>query len=229
MYPRKELSHETFLPLLRRSGFFRAGVGSALPVRAELITVPMVQTGLTSAFQTIGTVVFTDTDMGLEIITRLGELPPGPHGFHIHENPNCSLLQKDGKMVAGLEAGGHYDPQKTGRHLGPGHTRNGHLGDLPVLVADEKGRADHTLLAPGLNVGDIRNRSVIIHAGGDNYADMPVPLGGGGDHFVPLFAPSLQGEWSKNGALLRSAPFLQKPCGCKFLAERVGFEPTYRD
>ncbi len=154
------------------------------PAKADTVTVSMVQIGLTSAFQTIGTVTFTDTPEGLEVVTKLGDLPPGPHGFHVHENPNCGPLEKDGKMVAGLEAGGHFDPKKTGKHLGPGHMQDGHVGDLPVLVANDKGRADHTMLVKGLKVSDIRNRSLIIHAGGDNYADSPAPLGGGGDRMV---------------------------------------------
>jgi len=31
-----------------------------------------------------------------------------------------------------------------------------------------------------LKVIDIKGRSLMIHAGGDNYSDMPVSLGGGG-------------------------------------------------
>ena len=36
------------------------------------------------------------------------------------------------------------------------------------------------LHAPNLAVKDLKGRSVIIHAGGDNYSDQPAPLGGGG-------------------------------------------------
>ncbi len=164
--------------------FILAAAGPAFSAKAETITVSMVQIGLTSAFQTIGAVTFTDTDKGLEIVTRLGDLPPGPHGFHIHENPNCGPLRQGGKMVAGLEAGGHFDPKKTGKHLGPEHAADGHLGDLPVLMVNAVGRADHIMIVQGLKVGDIRGRSLIIHAGGDNYSDMPAPLGGGGERMV---------------------------------------------
>jgi Cu-Zn family superoxide dismutase len=53
-------------------------------------------------------------------------------------------------------------------------------GDLPVLVVDAKGRAGKAVVAPHLEVADVKGQAIIIHAGGDNYADQPAPLGGGG-------------------------------------------------
>lgn len=41
---------------------------------------------------------------------------------------SCSPAMRDGKMVAGLTAGGHLDPAHTGKHEGP--WGNGHLGEL---------------------------------------------------------------------------------------------------
>ena len=42
------------------------------------------------------------------------------------------------------------------------------------------GMATMPMLAPRLKVSDLKGRSLMIHAGGDNYSDMPAPLGGGG-------------------------------------------------
>ena len=78
-----------------------------------------------------------------------------------------------------MAAGGHYDPQGTKKHLGP-HHKEGHLGDLPVLVVDKDGSASLPGLAPRLKTSNLNGRSVMIHAGGDNYDDQPAPLGGGG-------------------------------------------------
>ena len=100
------------------------------------------------------------------------------HGFHVHENPDCSAAVKGGKTVPGLAAGGHYDPAGTGRHEGP--YGNGHLGDLPPLFTDRSGRTSLPVLAPRIKISDLKGRSLMIHAGGDNYADKPQPLGGGG-------------------------------------------------
>ena len=80
--------------------------------------------------------------------------------------------------MPGLAAGGHYDPMHTGRHEGP--YGDGHLGDLPPLYADADGVSNIPVLAPRLEVSDVWERSIIIHAGGDNFSDFPRPLGGGG-------------------------------------------------
>jgi len=42
------------------------------------------------------------------------------------------------------------------------------------------GKATLAVLAPRLKAADIAGRSLMIHAGGDNYADHPAKLGGGG-------------------------------------------------
>jgi Cu-Zn family superoxide dismutase len=77
-----------------------------------------------------------------------------------------------------MAAGGHYDPANTGKHLGP--QGEGHKGDLPALTVDVSGETTKGVVAPHLTVADIKGRSIIIHAGADNYSDQPAPLGGGG-------------------------------------------------
>ncbi|KAB0958894.1 superoxide dismutase [Cu-Zn] SodC2, partial [Cronobacter sakazakii] len=84
--------------------------------------------------QSVGMVKITETDKGLEFAPDLNGLPPGDHGFHIHAKGSCEPAMKDGKMVAAEAAGGHFDPQNTGKHAGP--EGDGHLGDLPVLAVN---------------------------------------------------------------------------------------------
>jgi len=126
----------------------------------------------------IGTVTATDSQYGLILIPQLSDLSLGMHGFHVHQNPDCSHAMKDGKHVAALAAGGHYDPLKTGKHEGP--YGKGHLGDLPALYAGADGRATLPVVSPRLKVSDLKGRSLMIHTGGDNYSDYPEALGGGG-------------------------------------------------
>jgi Cu-Zn family superoxide dismutase len=128
--------------------------------------------------ESIGTIEFTDSDKGLVIKPNLKGLPPGPHGFHIHEKDSCQGETVDGKYVKGSLAGGHLDPAHTEQHLGP--NGKGHHGDLPVLNVDKNGEAKEKLVAPHLTVLDLRQHSVMIHEHGDNYSDKPEPLGGGG-------------------------------------------------
>jgi len=127
----------------------------------------------------IGTVTFKDTKYGLMVTPDISALPVGVHGFHIHDKGACGLAEHEGKMAAGFAAGSHYDPDHTGKHLGPYNTA-GHKGDLPVLVVGADGEASLPVLAPQLRVKDVRGRSLMIHEGGDNYSDQPEPLGGGG-------------------------------------------------
>ncbi|NNH78515.1 superoxide dismutase family protein [Acinetobacter sp. ANC 5380] len=129
----------------------------------------------------IGTIQFKDSPAGLVIVTHLSELPPGPHGLHIHEKGSCDPAEKDGKIGAAIAAGGHFNPTQAPHH---GTPITGHLGDLPVLNVDAQGNAKVTLVAPRLKLANIQGLAVMVHAGGDNYSDQPKPLGGGGDRIA---------------------------------------------
>jgi Cu-Zn family superoxide dismutase len=128
----------------------------------------------------LGTVRIVETPHGLAFYPALSGLTPGVHGFHVHEKPSCApAANKDGAMVPALGAGGHYDPANSGKHGEP--WGDGHLGDLPPLVVAADGTASQPVLAPRLkSLADVAKRSLMIHAGGDNHADHPAPLGGGG-------------------------------------------------
>jgi len=126
----------------------------------------------------IGTISLKDSSAGLVLTPKLSKLSPGQHGIHVHALPDCRAVEKDGKSVAGLAAGGHFDPAQTAKHLGP--TGNGHKGDLPFLTVDDKGDATQPLTAPHLTLADLKGHAIVIHEGGDNYSDEPKPLGGGG-------------------------------------------------
>lgn len=126
----------------------------------------------------VGDVIVSETAYGLVFTPALNGLPQGLHGFHVHENASCDAVEKDGKKVAALSAGGHFDPAGSKRHGLP--WGDGHLGDLPPLYVDDKGNATNPVLAPRLKMADLKGRSLMVHAGGDNHADHPAPLGGGG-------------------------------------------------
>lgn len=138
----------------------------------------------------IGTIRAKDTTKGMVVTPRLAGLVPGPHGFHIHDNPSCAPKEQDGKPVAGLAAGGHFDPHKSGRHDGP--WAGGHAGDLPALAVNGDGTASDSIVAPRLKVADLKGRSVMIHAGADNYSDQPKPLGGGGARVACGVVPAMK-------------------------------------
>jgi len=144
----------------------------------------------------IGYIHFRDSQGGLLIEPELEGLPAGEHGFHIHEFGNLEPKRnKDGKMVAGLSAGQHYDPENAGFHGRPDGF--GHRGDLPVLEVDEDGVAEFAVLAPRLSLNEVKGRAIIIHKCGDNYSDHPLPNGGGKSRIA-------------GGVITNSCPYCEK-------------------
>jgi Cu-Zn family superoxide dismutase len=125
----------------------------------------------------VGSVKITQGPNGVVLAPDLKGLPPGDHGFHVHEKASCAAATKDGKLEPGEGAGPHFDPKKTHKHAGP--AGGGHMGDLPVLKVGADGTATAPMTLSGLKVKDFSNRSLMIHAGGDNYTDEPANGGGG--------------------------------------------------
>ena len=143
------------------------------------MSVDIYATNAEGQGEMLGTVSVMDSEFGLLLTPTLQGLEPGLHGFHVHTNPACEAAEKDGKMVPGLAAGGHFDPAATGAHKGP-YDNSGHLGDLPPLYVMADGSASTPMLAPRLKEADLQGRSLMIHASGDNFSDQPEALGGGG-------------------------------------------------
>lgn len=142
-------------------------------------TVQMNEVNEQGNVKAVGSVVIAESPYGLVFTPEIQGLAVGAHGFHVHENPSCEPAEKDGKPVAAGGAGGHFDPEKTGKHGFP--WGQGHLGDLPALYVDSDGNATNPVLAPRMKkLSDVNGRALMIHMGGDNHADHPKPLGGGG-------------------------------------------------
>lgn len=159
-----------FLRFTTFSSFFVASIALAD------ITVPMNFTAEKGIGPSAGTITISENNHGLLFTPNLKGLKPEIHGFHIHMNPSCD--QK------GMAAGGHFDPQNTGKHLGP-YNDSGHLGDLPAVTVNADGTATLPVLAPRLmHLADIKNHALMVHEGGDNYSDTPAKLGGGGARMV---------------------------------------------
>jgi Cu-Zn family superoxide dismutase len=164
--------------LLLLAGATFASISVASAAMAKTVTMNLISTDGVGA--AIGTIELEDSPQGLMLMPKLTGLPPGAHGFHLHAKASCAAAAgADGAMAAGMAAGGHFDPDGTKKHLGPDAT-GGHKGDLPVLNVAADGTAGGMLLAPHLKLADVSGHALMIHAGGDNYADDPKPLGGGG-------------------------------------------------
>lgn len=122
----------------------------------------------------VGTLRFTAAGDGISIMPNLRGFAPGPHAFHVHEKPDCGPAVQNGKHVAGLAAGGHYN--------GAGGHGHGHMamrGDLPELTAAADGAVTMPIAKTGLTLAELRGRSVMIHEYGEHPADPKKPKGGG--------------------------------------------------
>lgn len=120
----------------------------------------------------VGTVTFNTTRSGmLQMIVELTGLPPGPHGFHVHETGECTV---DGGFES---AGGHY----AGDHSHGIESDGGpHPGDFPNVHAAENGVVklefftDRLSLDGGDNpLMDEDGSAVVVHSGADDYASQP--------------------------------------------------------
>lgn len=147
------------------------------------LVVPMEVLDVEKGNRDAGNVHIMMTEYGALFVAALNDVEPGVYGFHVHENGNCDAVEQDGKKVAGMAAGGHWDPDNTGQHRGP-WSNDGHKGDLPALAIDADGNS-YAVLAPRLqNLDELKGLSLMIHEGGDNYSDSPAPLGGGGARMI---------------------------------------------
>ena len=125
-----------------------------------------------------GQVTFTRQGDGqMRVRATVTNLPEGEHGFHIHENGDCSAPDAS-------SAGGHYAPDGSphGRPTDPPGQR--HTGDMGNLEAGADGRATYErtfdLLAFD-GTHNIVDRAVIIHAQPDRFTQ---PSGDAGDRLA---------------------------------------------
>ena len=118
----------------------------------------------------VGTATVEVLTSAVLIYLDLYDLPPGVHGFHIHENGTCEPPFKS--------AGGHLNP--TGKQHGIKNPKGEHLGDLPNLVIPPCGKLETQLQLTRMTVvegedglldGD--GSALIIHAGPDDYTSDP--------------------------------------------------------
>jgi superoxide dismutase, Cu-Zn family len=152
---------------------------TALGAHAETLSVTVNSVNAQGVGSSVGTVEIETNEHGLVFRPELSGLEPGTHGFHIHAKGSCEPEEKDGQTVPAGAAGGHWDPNNTGKHGEP--WGEGHMGDLPALMVGTDGKATQPVLAPRLeSLGDIKGHALMVHKGGDNHSDHPQPLGGGG-------------------------------------------------
>jgi len=134
----------------------------------------------------VGTVTFEETPQGRVRVSANfnfsgSTIQPreGFHGFHIHANNNPA--NGDGCIADPLQPAATHFVSADGHYNQSGATHNAHSGDMPspyflndlVAVMSFERRLD---------INDIDGRAVILHAGIDNFNN--IPLGPNADQYT---------------------------------------------
>jgi Cu-Zn family superoxide dismutase len=119
----------------------------------------------------LGTATFTDTPAGVLIEAELTGLPPGEHGFHLHETGACEAPFES--------AGGHYNPSNA--EHGFNVTGGPHAGDMPNIHVPDSGSLTIEVLntyvtlqdGAASTLFDEDGTALMIHSGADDYESQP--------------------------------------------------------
>lgn len=127
-----------------------------------------------------GTLHFVLIEGGVNISGSLTGLRPGAHGMHVHAVGRCD--------APGFEsAGPHYNP--TSKRHGLDNPAGPHAGDLPQIVASERGTArvdvttsriafgapsmDSAMMVSGALMLDADGAAIVVHADADDQRTDP--------------------------------------------------------
>ena len=115
---------------------------------------------LNAAGQEVGSVKLEQEGDAVQLTVQVEGVAPGFHGFHVHGVGVCA--------APFTSAGGHYNPS--------GASHGTHAGDLPVLFVDADGESEARFATDAFNLDDLFDAdgsAFILHAGRDNYANIP--------------------------------------------------------
>lgn len=139
-----------------------------------LLNLAVAKIEPTEKYEATGTVRFQPTEdkHAMLVSIDLSGLEPGQHGFHIHENGDCSAPDAS-------SAGGHFNPYETS-HGSPDDAKH-HLGDLGNIEANNDGQVKVEFESEDLafsGPASILLKAVVIHAGPDDLRSNPAGKAG---------------------------------------------------
>jgi Cu-Zn family superoxide dismutase len=115
-----------------------------------------------------GTVHFQDIGDGTtEVVVDLTGVPPGVHGFHVHDKGDCGNN--------GNNAGGHFNP--TNMVHGDPLAQSHHAGDFGNVTADANGEVHTRLETHSVTVKEgalsVIGHAVVLHGNPDDLVTQP--------------------------------------------------------
>lgn len=124
--------------------------------------------GSISGSNASGTVTLRQlVDGSVDVSAELTGVPPGVHGFHIHEKGDCG--------DNGNAAGSHFNPTAA-PHGAPGAAAH-HAGDWGNVAADASGKVSARFNTRAITLKDGANsavgRAIVLHASPDDLTSQP--------------------------------------------------------
>jgi superoxide dismutase, Cu-Zn family len=110
--------------------------------------------------QKVGVVVFKESEGKVDVSAEVWGVAAEFHGFHVHAVGEC--------VPPFTSAGGHFNPD--------GVPHGDHAGDMPSLLVNGDGAAELEFETDRFSLGDLFDAdgsAVIVHAGRDNFANIP--------------------------------------------------------
>lgn len=172
---------------MARTTKWAAAVGAAVALSAVAIPVGVTVAGARDSKVVVvlhdaagvarGTVQFRSSGDHTEVKVRINDGLEGVavdsfHGFHIHAN-------NDPANGEGCEADPAKEPKTwfvsaDGHWKGEGQNHANHHGDMPSLLLTSTGVAESRFLTDRIDLGELPGKAVIMHAGPDNFGNVPV-------------------------------------------------------
>lgn len=117
-----------------------------------------------------GKIHFKQMGDSIKLTLDAKNIAPGKHALHLHEKGDCSAADAS-------SAGGHWNPTNT-KHGKRGGKGAFHKGDIDNFVANKDSTAHFEMTVGGWTIGgdkksNILGKSVIIHAGADDFTSQP--------------------------------------------------------
>lgn len=114
----------------------------------------------------VGKVLIKESEGEVQLLAKFRGLPPGPHGFHIHDVGSCEPPDFS-------SAEGHFNPE--GMEHGKMNPEGSHAGDMANLMISEKGTAKIKIKLEGVTLAEGNNSllegdstALVVHADPDD-------------------------------------------------------------
>jgi Cu-Zn family superoxide dismutase len=142
-------------------GALVTGIGAALATGDDKPSARRATAVLhDAAGQRVGLAVLKERHGKVVVSASVWGLPPEFHGFHVHSVGVC--------VPPYTTAGGHLNPD--------GVPHGAHAGDLPSLLVTRDGAAQLQFTTDRFTISDLFDMdgsALIVHAGRDNYGNIP--------------------------------------------------------